>query len=139
LHVRSDRGADTSYFFDAPLTPNTEYVLSAWIRTRNVRGALGALLNVHGTSIQTPAVSGDSDWKHVEIQFNSGDRRVASVNVLYGGYGQSRGEAWFDDVQLSEVRFPEEKAVVGDAKRGEQIFFKHAAVACVMCHTLKGQ
>ena len=32
----------------------------------------------------------------------------------------------------------EEKLVAGDPKRGEQIFYKHQ-VACVLCHSLRGQ
>jgi mono/diheme cytochrome c family protein len=100
------------------------------------------LLNCHATQFQTKAVNGDSDWKRVEARFNSGDRTKLSVNVLFGGYGQSQGEAWFDDVELKEPGngpAGDEKALAGDRKRGEQIFFKHPAAACVLCHTLKGQ
>jgi mono/diheme cytochrome c family protein len=102
---------------------------------------LGALLNVHGTQFQTDAISGNGEWTQIETTFNSGQRTSVSVNVLFGGYGQSRGEAWFDDVRLSElVPAPsEDKPLAGDVKRGEELFFKHPAVACVLCHTLKGQ
>jgi uncharacterized protein len=141
LHVASRGGADTSYFVDVPVAPDTEYQLSAWVRTKGVRGALGALLNVHGTRFQTNAVSGDSDWTRVETAFNSGSKTTLSVNVLFGGFGQSTGEAWFDDVKLcvAGIAAEPDKALTGDPKRGEHIFFKHPAAACVLCHTLKGQ
>ncbi len=141
LHVKSQDGADTSFFADIPVQPYTDYQLSAWVRTRGVNGALGALLNVHGTPYQTNAVSGDSDWTRVETIFNSEDRTTVSVNVLFGGYGQSKGEAWFDEVKLCEAggASTDEKTLTGDPKRGEEIFFKHTTVACVLCHTLKGQ
>jgi putative membrane-bound dehydrogenase-like protein len=141
LHVVSSTGADSSYFVDVSVSPNTEYQLSGWVRTKGVTGALGALLNVHGTQFQTKAVSGDSDWTRIETTFNSGDKTMVSVNALFGGYGRSKGEAWFDDLQLATpgATPAPDKVVAGDIKRGEQVFFKHAAVACVLCHTLKGQ
>lgn len=124
-----------------PLQPGTDYKLSAWVRTRGVSGALGALLNVHGTRFQTTAVSGDAGWRLVETTSNSGKLTTASVNLLFGGYGQSKGEAWFDDVKLCVASVPggAPPALAGDIKRGELIFFKHAAVSCVLCHSLNGQ
>jgi mono/diheme cytochrome c family protein len=141
-HVTSEGGADTSLYVDLPVTPKTDYRLSGWIRTRGVNGAQGALLNVHTTEFVTPAVNGDSDWKQVETVFNSGDRTTVSVNLLFGGYGQSRGEAWFDDVKLNVIENAPpagEKVLAGDAKRGEQIFYKHQTAACILCHALNGQ
>jgi putative membrane-bound dehydrogenase-like protein len=141
LHVQSMRGADTSLFVDVPVEADAEYRLSAWIRTRGVSGALGALLNVHGTPHQTPSISGDSDWQRVETIFHSGQMTTASVNILFGGYGVSRGEAWFDDVELSKIGMPPASAapLAGDIQRGETLFYKHPTVACVLCHALKGQ
>ncbi|WP_038158786.1 PVC-type heme-binding CxxCH protein [Verrucomicrobium sp. BvORR106] len=34
---------------------------------------------------------------------------------------------------------PAEAPLAGDVKRGEQVFYKHPAAACVLCHTLRGQ
>jgi len=72
----------------------------------------------------------------VEVVFTSGSRTTASINVLH----VARGDGYFDDVRLVELLPIEEeqKLVVADAKRGENIFFKHAA-ACILCHSLKGQ
>ncbi len=85
--------------------PDTDYRLSAWIKTRdvrNVRNGRGAQLNVHATAGQprTDAVVGTSDWRRVEITFNSGNLDRISVNCLFGGWGLSTGTAWFDDVEL---------------------------------------
>lgn len=141
LHVTSGTGADTSYYVDIPVEPNTDYQLSGWVRTKGVRGALGATLNVHLTKIQTQAIGGDTPWTRVETAFNSGNRKSVSVNALFGGYGQSTGEAWFDDLQLNVagVAAETEKTLAGDPKRGEQVFYKHPAAACILCHSLKGQ
>ena len=66
--------------------------------------------------------------------------RNISVNALFGGYGQSTGEAWFDDVTLrtAGLEADSEASLAGDVKRGETLFFKHPATACVLCHQLKG-
>ncbi len=133
-------GTDTSLFADVPVKAHTQYRLSAWIKTRNVRGALGALLNVHGSDIRTEAVSRTSNWREVEALFDTGDRTSLSVNCLFGGYGKSTGEAWFDDVALTELLPEEKKAdIVADAKRGEDIFFHHQTALCVGCHSVGGK
>ncbi|HZN64381.1 MAG TPA: PVC-type heme-binding CxxCH protein [Tepidisphaeraceae bacterium] len=104
LRIQSTEGADSSWFTDVRVEPDTDYRVSAWIKTENVRGAMGGLLNVHGTEFRTNAVNGTStDWRRVEINFNSGQRSVVSINCLFGGWGRSRGTAWYDDVELVKV------------------------------------
>lgn len=109
LRIESSGGSDTSFFIDVPVEPQTEYRLSGWVKTESVTGAMGGLFNVHGTEARTPAVNGTSDWKKVEIIFNSQARDRVSINALFGGWGRSRGVAWFDDVELmrsSSVSLP---------------------------------
>ncbi|MFM8471845.1 MAG: c-type cytochrome, partial [Limisphaerales bacterium] len=76
------------------------------------------------------------DWTEVEVIFNSGSRTKASINVLH----VARGDGYFDDVRLVELTSVENEVrlVAGDAKRGENLFYKHAA-ACILCHSVKGQ
>ncbi len=102
LRIDSQRGADSSLFVNVPVDPNADYKLSAWIKTKDLKATtgMGALLNVHLSETRTPAVTGTTDWKKVEIRFNSGDRKTVSINCLYGGFGQAIGTAWFDDVEL---------------------------------------
>jgi putative heme-binding domain-containing protein len=105
LKIQSDRGADSSWYADVKVEPDTDYRLSAWVKTEGLSGAMGALLNVHGTEYRTNAVNGTSgDWRRVEVTFNSGSRSVASINCLFGGWGASRGTAYYDDMEL--VRAP---------------------------------
>jgi putative membrane-bound dehydrogenase-like protein len=128
--------ADTSLFTDVPLKPRTRYRLSGWVKVHALRGK--ASLNSHGTNTETERLtSKESEWTEVETFFESGERTTASINLLH----VAKGDSFFDDVKLCEVTGDtgEEKSVAGDAKRGEQIFFKHPAVSCVLCHTLRGQ
>ncbi|HEV7868325.1 MAG TPA: PVC-type heme-binding CxxCH protein [Chthoniobacteraceae bacterium] len=129
--------ADTSLHADIPVKPNTDYRLSGWLKTHALRGR--ASLNVHGSRHETErATARESGWTEVEVIFNSNNLTVASVNLLH----VATGDSLFDDVRLSELvagSDASEKAPVGLATRGEQIFFKHATAACTLCHVLKGQ
>ena len=134
-----------SWFSVVRLKPNTEYRLTAWIKTRGVLGAQGALLNVHELQkkAMTNALVRHNDWTRVERIFNSGRGGKLSVNLLFGGWGTSRGTAWYDDVSLQEMTpvFAEGKAVklTGDSGRGKKIFHEHQIAACVRCHVVEGK
>lgn len=129
--------ADTSFFADVPLKPNTEYKLSAWIKTHAFRGK--ASLNDHiGRAETSPKISRNQDWTEVEVTFNSKDRPTASINLLHVG----KGDIYFDDVKLCELilEIEDDAAnLVGDAKRGDALFWTHPVAACKNCHILKGQ
>jgi putative membrane-bound dehydrogenase-like protein len=105
LRIESEAGSDASMYVDVPVDPGTDYRLSAWIKTENVAktSGMGALLNVHGTDYRTTAVTGTTDWKKVEIIFNSGGLTTVSINCLYGGWGHATGVAWYDDIELARI------------------------------------
>ena len=134
LRVNTTGDADTSFYADVPVKPDTQYRLTGWIRTRGLRGR--ASFNIHNARVETEIIRRDTDWTEVEIEFNSGNRTTASVNVLH----VARGESFFDDVRLVELTVADDNAklIPADAKRGEQLFTKHPA-ACVLCHMVKGQ
>ena len=127
--------ADTSLYADVTLKPNTQYRLAGWVKSHALQGKIS--FNDHIGRVETESVRRrDTDWTEVEVVFNSGNRTTASINVLH----VARGDSYFDDVRLCELLPTEDdsKSVVADAKRGEQLFFKHPA-ACILCHSLKGQ
>ena len=128
--------ADTSFFADVALKPNTEYKMSAWIKTHGFRGK--ASLNDHIGRAETKTIGRSQDWTEVEVTFSSKDRPKASINLLHVG----KGDTYFDDVSLCELiaEVEEDEAkLAGDAKRGEKIFWEHPVAACKNCHILKGQ
>jgi len=137
MRVITRDDADTSFFAEVPLKPNTEYRLSAWIKTHGFRGK--ASLNDHiGRAETSPKISRTQDWTEVEVVFNSKDRPKASINLLHVG----KGDTYFDDVKLCELIIEaedDESKLAGDVKRGEKIFWEHPVAACKNCHILKGQ
>ena len=135
VRVNTSGDADTSLHADVTLKPNTQYRLSGWAKTNALQGRVS--FNVHGARIDTETIRRrDTDWTELEVEFNSGDRSVASVNVLH----VARGEAFFDDVRLTELILDDSGAtlIAADAGRGQQLYHKHPA-ACVLCHALNGQ
>ena len=95
-----------------------------------------ASLNDHIGRAETSTLGRDADWTEVEVVFNSGKRPKASINLLHVG----KGDIIFDDVKLCELTVAGETAVAaGDAKRGEDIFWKHPVAACMNCHMVKGK
>jgi len=135
LRIATSADADTSLHADVAIKPHTTYRLAGWIRTAALQGK--ASFNVHNIRVETETIRRrETDWTEVEVEFNSGERTTASVNVLH----VARGEAFFDDVRLVELIPVDESAnlVAGDATRGEALFHRHPA-ACVLCHALKGQ
>jgi len=129
--------ADTSHFADVALKPNTDYKLSAWIKTHAFKGK--ASLNDHIGRVETsPKIARSQDWTEVEVVFNSKERTKASINLLHVG----KGDIYFDDVKLCEVILEGEEdatKLAGDVKRGERIFWEHPVAACKNCHMLNGQ
>ena len=127
---------DTSLFADVELKPNTEYRLSAWIKTHALRGK--ASLNDHiGRAETEKVVARESEWGEVDVVFNSGSRTKASINLLQVASG---GDAIFDDVKLCELTMVGDAPVTaGVAARGEQIFWKHPVAACMNCHMVGGK
>jgi len=118
------------------LKPNTQYRLSGWVKTHALASGKVSL-NDHIGRVETERVTRrESDWTEVDTTFSSGDRTKASINILH----VAKGDGYWDDVKLVELLPLEDpnQPVIADAKRGAEIFFKHAA-ACILCHTAKGQ
>lgn len=129
--------ADTSLYQDVPIKPNTTYRLSGWVKTHALKGKVS--FNDHLGRAETERVTArDIGWTEVENVFESRDRSRASINILQ----VAKGDGYFDDVKLCELvptSAEAEKNVVGDARRGESIFWKHPVAACALCHMLGGK
>ena len=143
IRIASKSGSDTSWHQAIPVKPNTDYRLSAWVKTENVSGAMGALVNVHISPNRelTSPVKGSENWTEVSMMLNSGGRNSLDINALFGGWGRSKGTAWFDDFSLQEaiiVEGSEEENILANADNGKKIFSEHAIAACNRCHKVAG-
>jgi len=104
LSIRSEKGSDAAWTAVVAVQPNSYYRLSGWIKTRNIRGAVGALLNIQNMQhVRTPGVAGTRDWSRVSTVFRTGSETELEINCLFGGWGRSTGQAWYDDVSLERL------------------------------------
>ena len=104
LTIRSGKGTDAAWTATVTVKTNTFYRLSGWIKTKDIKGATGALLNIQNLQqVRTPHKTGTHDWARVSTVFNSGVTTVLEINCLFGGWGMSTGQAWYDDVALEPV------------------------------------
>ena len=107
LQISSTGGSDAGWYAECPVEPNTDYRLSGWVKTKDVKnnGGRGAQFNTHNGAGQprTRAIAGTQDWTRLEVTFNSGALERLGVNCLFGGWGNSTGTAWWDDVELVKV------------------------------------
>jgi len=104
--VGSETGADAGWQTTIAIKPHSQYKLSGWIRTENVAAGTGkgAILNLQNIQpTQTPAITDTSDWKQVEVVFDSGGNESVGINCLFGGWGLATGKAWFDDISLELI------------------------------------
>ena len=110
VKISSTDGGDASFSFEVQVAPQTRYRLSAWVKVKGLdkRGGYGAQLNLHELQREgkTEAIHGDRGWTQLVSTFDSGNRRSLLVNLLFGGWGRSVGEAWFDDVELVDLTPP---------------------------------
>lgn len=125
--LASVRGADMAWSQTVAVPPWSRCRLSGWIRSEELHpigGASGALLNLHGLDVRTPAVTGSTPWTRVEVEFESGDNDAVMVNCLFGGWGLATGRAWFDDIALdvlSTKPAPAPRITIDASRIGEPI------------------
>lgn len=114
IRSKSAKGVDAAWTSRVTVEPNTFYRLSGWIKTRNVQGATGALLNIQNMAhVRTEAVRGTRDWTEVSTVFRTGPSpREVEINCLLGGWGQSTGQAWYDDISISPTALSDEARAI---------------------------
>jgi len=101
--ISSESGADISWSQNVAIDPFGRYKLTGWIKTENLNkgSGAGALLNVHELqNVRTKALTGTNDWTEVEAEFEAAGNTSVLINCLFGGWGQSTGKAWYDDIKL---------------------------------------
>jgi alpha-N-arabinofuranosidase len=116
VSIRSETGSDAAWTTTVSVRSNSFYRLSGWIRTKDIRGAVGALLNIQNLQqVRTPGIAGTRRWTHASTVFYTGGVTELEINCLFGGWGDSTGQAWYDDLALEPLLDPsseEPQAVV---------------------------
>jgi len=88
------------------VNPNTDYVLSGWVKTNGVSmDFVGANIGLVDDTSRTgdTDIRGTQDWTYIEFPINSGNRTDFWVGARLGHFSNTTtGTAWFDDLSLRE-------------------------------------
>ena len=99
---------------DLDLTPGRRYKVSAWIKTKNIRGdGGGATLCLewqkdgeHMGGSYPSGLTGTNDWTHWEHIMQTIPKQADSVHIVCYVRRGMTGEAWFDDIEINQVKRP---------------------------------
>jgi WD40 repeat protein len=110
----------------------TQYLLSGWVRTKDVTieqgGRLGANLSVVGGFEASRSVVGTNDWEYVWLVFDTRDRKEIEVGARLGHNGSvAKGTAWFDDMVLLELSAANLPEPLGKSKMDPKVDVKSPA------------
>lgn len=97
---------DAMFFKTISVNPNTSYRVSCMVKTENVVNEngdtdAGAHISISGSTEKSDDVVGTSDWKKIELIFNSKNREEIDIGFRLGGnYDNSKGTAWFSNMKI---------------------------------------
>jgi hypothetical protein len=115
IKISAPTANDARWLQTVAVEPDTNYLLSGWVRTVGVTDTLelvnaGANLGIFdlfgssGAFEHSAGVFGTKDWTYVSMVFNSGSRTQVQIGARLGFYaGTATGTAWFDDLRLTPI------------------------------------
>jgi alpha-N-arabinofuranosidase len=105
LFIESNDGGDLSWVQRVKVEPGAAYQLVGWVKSKDVEASngRGVLINIHGKSEATLAITGTSDWTKLEMVVLTGNADQIQINFTLGGWGKAAGQAWFDLVTLEKL------------------------------------
>ena len=103
-HISNKLPNDARFAQIVDVLPESLYCLEGDIRA-DAEGGLGANLSIEGPYVFSESVYDSTEWTHVRLYGRTApDQRTVTVFARLGGYsGESTGEAWFRDLNLTEV------------------------------------
>lgn len=99
---------DAMFYKKINVEKNKPYKVSCMVKTESVipeenNSGVGAQISIEGSTERSTAISETSDWKEIELIFNSKNREEVNIGFRLGGYlGNAKGTAWFSDFKLEE-------------------------------------
>ena len=108
VSILSNQAPNYAFLYkNIPVEANTNYRVSAWVKTRNLNNtSTGASLSVlygSNTVKSESVIDAETQWRQVYVDFNSGNNTSIRVNCRLGDLtGMVQGTAWFDDVTIEK-------------------------------------
>ncbi len=123
-YIKNIEENDARFAQTVSVKPDSLYLLHGYIKA-SCEGGMGANLSVEGIYVFSDCVYDTfGSWEEVTLYGRTGPKqREMTVFMRLGGYsGEAAGEAWFDDVSLTEV------SEVPDGYRASDLFKTSSAV-----------
>ena len=109
LLLATETENDIHFTQELTVQPQTDYVLSEWVKTEDVQivqagGQVGANLSLLESAERSNSLTGTNDWTYLTLKFNSQDRTTIRAGARLGHHGSTcTGKAWFDDLCFIHV------------------------------------
>jgi len=103
LSIKADSGAEGgAWWSDIRVEKGKTYRFSTWIKTANVENGSGAYFAIANVpDFATEPIHGSSDYQQVTATFNSGNVECIRLMAWFGP--ETTGQAWFDDIEITEA------------------------------------
>ena len=104
--IESYAGGGAEFHLVPRLEPG-EYLLSGWIKLKDVEGLNGVLLKAEGSGMQateSPKLQGThEDWQKLQMTFKVDFESGVLIYCLFGAWAEAKGTVWFDDIELFQL------------------------------------
>lgn len=109
IGIENERPNDARWVQNVPVSPDTWYRVSGWIRTERVgSGKMGAYLSLMGTFHNTQDLRGTQSWQLVSMWIRTGslDTKLEIAARLGGYSSENTGRAFFTGITVEEAGYP---------------------------------
>lgn len=124
--IESSVGGGAEFHMVPRLEPG-EYILSGWVKMKNVEGRNGVLFKAEGSGMkskESPKLQGThEDWQKLQMNFKVDFDSGVLIYCLFGAWAEAKGTVWFDDIEL--IQLSSEK-VVPKVTKVESLLAKQA-------------
>lgn len=106
LHIVCPSENDVRAEQEIEVKPDTYYKLTCAVTTKGVEGGNGANISVINSPATSDPVLLDCERKTIELTGKTSENQTKiTIALRIGGYSaESKGEAWFDDVAVEELK-----------------------------------
>ncbi len=105
FRLHASRPNDLRRQVTVPVYAGRYYRFSAWIKTHQVKGTVGANLSIYGSyNRSAKTLTGDTPWTRVEQVFLSKETGKLPFALRLGYWdATATGTAWFDEARIEEL------------------------------------
>ena len=125
--IESSEGGGAELLLIPRLEPG-EYMLSGWVKTKDIDGRHGVLFKAAGKGLEDKQSRGlkgtHKDWQQLQLSFKVNEDGGVLIFCLFGAWAKTTGTVWFDDMSL--IQLSSEKAVVVESAKVETLLAKQA-------------